>query len=115
MSDFNLSDLFQWPTRITDLSCSHLDVFLTNTSCSFVGVTGIPCGFSDHHIILGDYYCRKSHSHIGHKIILARCYNKLDSLLLQDILSEDHVWHDVLSFDDIDDNVLCFLSVRRLT
>ena len=109
--DFNLSDLFQRPARITDSSGSHLDVFLTNISCSLVGVTGIPCGFSDHHIVLGNYYCHKSHSRIGHKIIQARCDNELDSLLLQDMLSEDRVWHDVLSFDDIDDTVLCFTTV----
>ena len=27
------------------------------------------------------------------------------------MLSEDHIWHDVLSFDDIDDFVLCFTTV----
>lgn len=27
------------------------------------------------------------------------------------MLSEDHVWHDVLSFDDMDDTVLCFTTV----
>ena len=32
MNDFNLSDLFQGPTRVTESSCSHLDVFLTHTS-----------------------------------------------------------------------------------
>ena len=82
MTDFNLSDLFHGPTRITESSCSHLDVFLSNTPCSFRDVTAVPCHFSDHHVVLGDYYCRKLHNHIGHKIIQARCYSKLDPLLL---------------------------------
>ena len=111
MNNFVLSDLFQGPTRIAESSCSHLDVFLTNTSCSFGDVSAVPCGFSDHHVVFGDYYCRRTHSCIGHKVINARCYGKLDPLLLQDMLSEDSVWCDVLSFDDIDDSVLCFTTV----
>ena len=27
------------------------------------------------------------------------------------MLSQDHIWHDVLSFDDLDDSVLCFTIV----
>ena len=104
-----MSDLFQGPTRVTE--SKYLDVFLTNTSCSFVGVTVLPCGFSDHHTIFGDYYCLKSHNCTGHKVIHARCYSKLDLLLLQDIFSEDRIWHDVLSFDDIDNSVLCSTTV----
>ena len=88
MNDFNLRDLFQGPTRVTESSYSYLDIFLTNTSCSFVGVTALPCGFSDHYTIMGDYYCRKSHNHTGHKVIHARCISKLDLLLLQDIYVE---------------------------
>ena len=90
------------PTLWAQISCSHLDVFLTNTSCSFGDVSAVPCGFSDHHVVFGDYYFA---GHIGHKVIHARCYSKLDPLLLQDMLSEDSVWCDVLSFDDIDDSV----------
>ena len=111
MNDFVLSDLFQGPTRVTESSCSHLDVFLTNNSCSFGDVSAVPCGFSDHHVVFGNYYCRRTHGCIGHKVIHARCYSKLDPLLLQDMLSEDSVWCDVLSFDDIDDSVLCFTTV----
>ena len=32
MSNFYLSDMFSVPTRITESSSSHLDVFLTSTS-----------------------------------------------------------------------------------
>ena len=31
MNDFNLSDLFQGPTRVIESSCSYLDVYLTQT------------------------------------------------------------------------------------
>ena len=33
MSEFHVNDLFSGPTRITESSSSHLDVFLSNTSC----------------------------------------------------------------------------------
>ena len=29
------------------------------------------------------------------------------------MLNEDDVWHDLLSFDDIDDSVLCFTTVLK--
>ena len=88
MSDFHLSDMFSGPTRITESSSSHLDVFLTSTSCSFSNVAGFPSSFSDHHLVLGDYFGRRSHAPLcDHKVIYTRYYRKLDAAVLEDMLA----------------------------
>ena len=106
--------MFSGPTRITQSTCSHLDVFLTNSSCSFEDVSALPVGFSDHHTVMGTYLTRRSHNgglDSVHQIIYARCYRgKLDLSVLQDLLTDD-VWNDVLSFDDVNDSVECFTQV----
>ena len=113
MSDFHLSDMFSGPTRITESSSSHLDVFLTSSSCSFSNVAGFPSSFSDHHLVLGDYFGRRSHAPlVDHKVIYTQCYRKLDAAVLEDMLVDD-VWNDVLSFDNIDDSVECFTTVLQ--
>ena len=105
--------MFSGPTRITESSSSHLDVFLTGTSCSFSNVAGFPCSFSDHHLVLGDYFGRRSHALLcDHKVIYTRCYQKLDAAVLEDLLA-DGVWNDVLSFDNVDDSVECFTTVLQ--
>ena len=114
MSEFKLHDMFSGPTRITESSCSHLDVFLTGTSYSFSNVTGFPCSFSDHHLVLGDYFGRRSRHALlyDHKVIYTRCYRKLDPTVLEDLLVDD-VWSSVLSFDNVDDSVECFTTVLQ--
>ena len=48
--------MFTGPTtRITELSSSHLDVFLTNCSYSFTDVIALSVGFSDRHIVVETY------------------------------------------------------------
>ena len=69
MSEFHVNDLFSGPTCITESSSSHLDVFLSNTSYSFSNVVGLPCSISDHQIIIGDYFGRRSHARLSHKVI----------------------------------------------
>ena len=61
--------MFTGPTRVTESSSSHLDVFLTNCSYSFTDVTALPVGFSDHHIVVGTYLTRRSHQPTGHTLI----------------------------------------------
>ena len=115
INSFGLCEMFSRPTRITQLTCSHLDVFLTNSSCSFKDVSALPVGFNDHHIVMGTYLARRSNNgglDSPHQVIYARCYRKLDLSVLQDLLTDD-VWNDVLSFDDVDDSVECFTLVLR--
>ena len=59
MTAFDLCEMFNEPTRITKSTSSHLDVFLTNSSCSFDDVFGVPIGFSDHHVVMGTYLARR--------------------------------------------------------
>jgi len=106
-----VEDLFSGPTRVTESSSSHLDVFLSSSSYSFSNVASFPCSFTDHHIILGDYFGR-SHVQSNHKVIYARCYRKLDVSVLEKMLVDDDVWDTVLSFDNIDDSVECFTIVE---
>jgi len=75
-SSFALDDMFSEPTRITDSSASHLDVFLTNCTFSFADVTALPVGFSDHHIVVGTYLTRCSRQPAGHTHIIVRSYRK---------------------------------------
>jgi len=111
-SSFELHDMFSEPTRITDSSASHLDVFLTNCTFSFIDVTALPVGFSDHHIVVGTYLTRRFRQPVGHTYINARPYRKLDPALLQTIYS-DEIWNDVLSFDNVSDAVECFTIVLQ--
>ena len=86
---------------------------MTSTSCSFSNVAGFPSSFSDHHLVLGDYFGRRSHAPlVDHKVIYTQCYWKLDAAVLEDMLVDD-VWNDVLSFDNIDDSVECFTTVLQ--
>lgn len=115
MNTIGLCEMFTGPTRITDSTSSHLDVFLTNNSCSFDNVSALPVGFSDHHLVMGNYLARRIRNEgldPTHRVIFARCYRKLDLSILQDLLQND-VWKDVLSFDDINDSVECFTIVLR--
>ena len=43
--------------------------------------------------------------------LFKRHQSKLDPLLLQDMLSRNSVWHDMLAFDDIGNAVSCFITV----
>ena len=61
VNTIGLCEMFNGPTQITDSTCSHLDVFLTNTSCSFDDVSTLPVGFSDHHIVMDTYLARRYH------------------------------------------------------
>ena len=81
-SSFGLQDMFAGPTRVTESTSSHLDVFLTNSVFSFTDVTAFLVGFSDHHIVVGTYLTRRSHQPSGHKFINVRSYRKLDPSLL---------------------------------
>jgi len=113
MSKLHLEDMFYGPTRVTESSSSHLDAFLSNTTYSFSNVAGFLCSFTDHHIMLGDYFGRRSHAQTGHKVISTRCYRKLDVSVLEEMLFNDDVWNAVLSFDNIDDTVECFTTVLQ--
>ena len=74
MPDFHLRDMVSGLTRITESSSFHLDVFLTSTSYSFSNVAGFSCSFSDHHLVLGDYFGRQSHAPLcDHKVIYTQC------------------------------------------
>ena len=82
MTAFDLCEMFNEPTRITE-STSRLDVFLTNSSCSFDTVFGVP---SDHHIVMGTYLAQRSHQPCTHKVISARSCRKFDPALLCDFM-----------------------------
>ena len=58
--------MFTGPTRVTDSTSSHLDIF--------VDVTAVPVGFSDHHIVMGTYLAWQSHPPSGHKFINVKSY-----------------------------------------
>ena len=111
-SSFGLQDMFVGPTRVTESTSSHLDVFLTNSVFSFTDVTALPVGFSNHHIVVGTYLTRRSHQPSGHKFINVRSYRKLDPNLLCTIYSDD-AWNDVFSFDNVSDTVECFTAVLQ--
>jgi len=111
-SSFGLQDMFTGPTRVTESTSSHLDVFLTNSRYSFTDVMALPVGFSDHHIVLGTYLTRRSHQPSGHKLINVRSYRKLDPALLHTIYS-DETWKDVFSFDNVSDTVECFTAMLQ--
>ena len=77
--------MFTGPTRVTDSTSSHLDVFLPNCSFSFIDVIALPVGFIDHHIVVGTYLARQSCLLSGHQFINLRSYHKLDPTLLHAI------------------------------
>ena len=82
-------------------------------SSLFPNVAGFPSSFSDHPLVLGDYFGRRSHAPLcDHKVTYTQCYRKLDAAVLEDMLVDD-VWNDVLSFDNIDDSVECFTTVLQ--
>ena len=89
MNAFDLCKIFNEPTRITESTSSHLDVFLTNSSFSFDNVFAVPIGFSDHHIVMGTYLARRSHQPCTHKVIYARSNWKFDSALLCDLFTDE--------------------------
>jgi len=89
-----------------------LDVFVPNSSYSFSNVVVLPCSFSDHLIVLGDYFGR-SHDQSGHRTIQVRCYRKLDVTALEDVLTDD-VWDKILSSDNVNDSVECFVTVLQV-
>ena len=107
---FDLCAMFKGPTKITESTSTHLDVFLTNCSFSFTDVLVKPIGFSDHHIVMGTYLARRIHPPRTHKVISARNYKKLDSNLLCDLFT-DTAWDVVFSFDNVSDTVQCFTAV----
>ena len=84
--------MFTGPTRVTDSTSSHLDVFLANCCYSFVDVTTVLVGFSDHHVVMGTYLAQQSHPPSGHKFINVRSYRRLDPTLLNDIYTDGEVW-----------------------
>jgi len=110
-SSFGLQDMHGGPTRITETTSSHLDVFLTNSVFSFTDVIALPVGFNDHHVVVGTYLTRRSHQPFGHKLINV-FYSKLHSNLLLNIYN-DEAWNDVFSFDDVSDTVVCFTAVLQ--
>ena len=111
-SIIDLCEMFNGPTRITESTSSHLDVFLRNCSFAFADVLVKPIGFSDHHIVMGTYLARRTHPPCTHKVVYARSYRKLDSDLLCDLFT-DEAWDTVLSFDNVSDTVQCFTSVLQ--
>ena len=93
-SSFGLQDMFTGPTRITESTSSHLDVFLTNNVFFFTDVIALPVGFSDC-IVVGTYLTRRSHQPTGHKLI------------------NDKAWNDVFSFGNVSDTMECFTAVLQ--
>ena len=111
MNAFDLHEIFHGPTRITEASSTHLDVFLTNCSFAFTDVLVKPVGFSDH-IVMGTYLARRTHPPCTHKEVYARNYHKIDSDFLCDLFT-DEVWDAVFSFDNVSDTVQCFTTVLQ--
>ena len=91
-----------------------MDVFLPNSSYSFSNVAALSCSFSDHHVVLGDSFGRRSHDQSGHRTIQVCCYCKLGVTALEDVLTDD-VRNKVLSFDNVNDSVECFVTVLQAT
>lgn len=108
MIDFNLSDLFHRSTRIIESSCSYLDVFLS-TSLFFWECVSCLLWFLVIIILFSEILIVTSLT----TTLVIKVY-RLDALVNWILYCYKicyAVWHDVLSFDDNDDSVLCFTTV----
>jgi len=84
---------------------------MTNSLYSFSQVAALRCSFSDHPIVVGDYFGR-SHDQSGHRTIQVCCYRKFDVTVLEYVLTDD-VWNKVFTFGSVNDSAECFVTVLQ--
>ena len=99
---YNLEQLIDEPTRITESSSTMIDLIFTNTpdnvACSGVSHVGI----SDHSLIYAFRKLSTGLSNKAHKTITYRNFKKFDQASFRADISSQN-WEDLKSFDDPND------------
>ena len=110
MKQLQLVDLVCTPTRVTMDSSSQIDVLLTTDDGCFNFTKVFPFSGSDHHLIVSRYYPRGlCVDPPSHQIVVVRNFQKLDTVMLDKLLTCDDIWDDVLSkFDNVSECLECF-------
>ncbi len=100
MTQFNLQEIVNSPTRFTCNTATNIDVIATNRIDCFETPVTYPFGASDHHLISAQFHARGLKPWKPHKVIQYRDYSKLDVQRIASVLTKEE-WNKVVGFDDV--------------
>ena len=104
-SSFNLSQLINQPTRVTENSKTLIDVFLTSTPNLVAETKVVPVSISDHDLVFASLKLKKERTKPVY--IYARSYKRYNrEAFLKDMSAAP--WSVVDCFDDVEDSLNAF-------